>query len=183
MDPKMLAIILFHLFLWEIFLKQSDFLSIYCSPNFYHFSKTQTRLGLNCMNKAQGHLVECTKCTFETRLMPPLCVVQILLFEALLSLALSPAWTWGFYPANLKSFLQGFVQKDMHPKFMVVLLQSSLTKILTPCLILIKEGYFNLSTMLNLKSLWKYLENTSKPEQTNANKGSMIFFQTLLIWR
>ena len=31
--------------------------------------------------------------------------------------------------------------------------------------------------MLNLKSLWKYLENTPKPEQTNANKGSMNFFK------
>ena len=133
MDPKILAIILFHLFSREIF--------FYCSTNFYHFSKTQTSLRLNCMNKTQGHLVECTKCTFKTRLMPPLRVVQILLFEALLSLVLSPAWTWGFYPTNLKSLLQGFLQKDMHPKFMVVLLQSSLTKILTPCLILIKEGY------------------------------------------
>ena len=52
---------------------------------FYHFSKIQTRRE---MNETQGHLVEFTKCTFEKRLMPPL---QILLFEALLSLALSPA--------------------------------------------------------------------------------------------
>jgi len=29
---------------------------------------------------------------------------------------------------------------------------------------LIKEGYFILSTMLNLKSLWMYQLNTSKPE-------------------
>jgi hypothetical protein len=36
--------------------------------------------------------------------------------------------------------------------------------------------------MLNFKSLWKYLENTPKPEQTNTNKGSMIL-QTPLIWR
>jgi len=64
--------------------------SIYYSNFFYHFGKTQTRMRLNCMNNAQGHLVECTKCTFEMRLMPPLRVVQILLFEALLSLALSP---------------------------------------------------------------------------------------------
>jgi hypothetical protein len=36
--------------------------------------------------------------------------------------------------------------------------QSSLTKIQqsTPCQILIKEGHFNLSTMLNLKDLWMY---------------------------
>ena len=147
MDPKMLANILFHFLfggerlLLFFFLQRVSFTYIHRSPIFFHFSKTQTRPRLNCMNKAQGHLVECTKCTFETRLMPPFRVVQILLFEALLSLALSPAWTWGFYPTNLKSFLQGFVQKDMHPKFTVVLLKSSLTKNLTPCLILIKEGY------------------------------------------
>jgi hypothetical protein len=36
--------------------------------------------------------------------------------------------------------------------------QSSLTKIQqsTPCQILVKEGHFNLSTMLNLKDLWMY---------------------------
>ena len=144
--PKCLPTFYFIFFLGEreassfLFLQRVSFTYIHRSPIFFHFSKTQTRPRLNCMNKAHGHLVECTKCTFETRLMPPLCVVQILLFEALPSLSLSPAWTWGFYPTNLKSFLQGFVQKDMHPKFMVVLLQSSLTKILTPCLILIKEG-------------------------------------------
>ena len=129
MDPKILAIILFHLFFERYFFKQSDFFSIYWSPSFYHFCKTQTRLKLNCMNKAQGHLVECTKCTFETRLMPPLYVVQILLFETPLSLDLSPAWTWGFYSTNFKSFLLGFIQKDIHLKFTLVLLQSSLTKI------------------------------------------------------
>jgi hypothetical protein len=103
--PKFLPSFYFIFFRESFFLKQSDFFSIYCSPNFYHFSKTQTRLRLYCMNKALGHLVECTKCTFETRLMTPLYVMQILLFEALLSLSLSPAWTWGFYPTNLKSFL------------------------------------------------------------------------------
>ena len=128
MDPYMLAIIYLIFFSRDIFFKQRVF-SIYCSPNFYHFSKTQTRPRLNCTNKTQGHLVECTKCTFETRLMPPLYVVQILLFETPLSLDLSPAWTWGFYSTNLKSFLLGFIQKDIHPKFTLVLLQSSLTKI------------------------------------------------------
>ena len=49
--------------------------------------------------------------------------MKILLFEMLLSLALSPARTWGFFPTNLKSFLKEFVQKDLHPKLMVVLLK------------------------------------------------------------
>jgi len=40
---------------------------------------------------------------------------------------------------------------------------------------------FNLSTMLNLKSMWKYLKNTPKPEQKNKNKGSMIL-QAEFIW-
>ena len=40
---------------------------------------------------------------------------------------------------------------------------------------LIKEGYFNLSTMLNLKSIWMYRTKTSKPEHTNMNKGNMNF--------
>ena len=50
---------------------------------------------------------------------------------------------------------------------------------------LIKEGYFNLSTMLNLKSLWMHLaRKTSKPEHTNINKGSMpLYDQAKLIKR
>ena len=40
---------------------------------------------------------------------------------------------------------------------------------------LIKADYFNLSTMLNLKILWMYQLNTSKPEHTSKNKGSMNF--------
>ena len=58
--------------------------------------------------------------------------------------------------------------------FVIVLAQLSLTKLNTMSN-LIKEGYFNLSTMLNLKSLWMYQSNTSKPEHTNKNKGSMNF--------
>ena len=49
---------------------------------------------------------------------------------------------------------------------------------------LIKEGYFNLSTMLNLKSLWMYQLKTSKPEHTSKNKGSMNFEgQAMFKWR
>jgi len=49
---------------------------------------------------------------------------------------------------------------------------------------LIKEGYFNLSTMLNLKSLWMYQLNTSKPEHTSINNGGMNFeAQAMLKWR
>ena len=49
---------------------------------------------------------------------------------------------------------------------------------------LIKEGYFNLSTMLNLKSLWMYQLNTSKPEHTSINNGSMNFkVQAMFKWR
>jgi len=55
MDPKILAIILFHLFVREtvfsFFLQRVSFSFIHCSPKFYHFSKTQTRPRLNCMNK------------------------------------------------------------------------------------------------------------------------------------
>jgi hypothetical protein len=42
---------------------------------------------------------------------------------------------------------------------------------------LIKEGYFNLNTILNLKSLWMpQVWETSKPEHTNINKGSMHLY-------
>ena len=48
---------------------------------------------------------------------------------------------------------------------------------------LIKEGYFNQSTMLNLKSLWMHLaRKTSKPEHTKIKKGSMpLYDQAKLI--
>ena len=44
----------------------------------------------------------------------------------------------------------------MHPMFVIVLAQRSLTKLNTMSN-LIKEGYFNLSTELNSKSLWMHL--------------------------
>ena len=67
--------------------------------------------------------------------------------------------------------------------FVIVLAQRSLTKLDTMSN-LIKEGYFNLSTMLNLKSLWMYQLNTSKPEHTSKNKGSMNSKgQAMFKWR
>jgi len=67
--------------------------------------------------------------------------------------------------------------------FVIVLAQRSLTKLDTMSN-LIKEGYFNLSTMLNLKSLWMYQLNTSKPEHTSINNGSMNFEdQAMFKWR
>jgi len=67
--------------------------------------------------------------------------------------------------------------------FVIVLAQHSLTKLDTMSN-LIKEGYFNLSTMLNLKSLWMYQLNTSKPEHTSINNGSMNFkVQAMFKWR
>jgi hypothetical protein len=44
--------------------------------------------------------------------------------------------------------ITSIVYENNTPKF--------INQISTPCQILIKEGYFNLSTMLNLKSLWMY---------------------------
>ena len=48
---------------------------------------------------------------------------------------------------------------------------------------LIKEGYFNQSTILNLKSLWMHLaRKTSNPEHTKIKKGSMpLYDQAKLI--
>ena len=67
--------------------------------------------------------------------------------------------------------------------FVIVLAQHSLTKLDTMSN-LIKEGYFNLSTMLNLKSLWMYQLNTSKLEHTSINIGSMNFkVQAMFKWR
>ena len=71
----------------------------------------------------------------------------------------------------------------MHPMFVIVLAQRSLTKLDTMSN-LIKEGYFNLSTILNLKSQWMYQLNTSKPEHTSINNGSMNFkVQAMFKWR
>jgi hypothetical protein len=47
----------------------------------------------------------------------------------------------------------------LHSRLLLLLIKVILkfiNQISTPCQILIKEGYFNLSTMLNLKSLWMY---------------------------
>ena len=67
--------------------------------------------------------------------------------------------------------------------FVIVLAQHSLAKLDTMSN-LIKEGYFNLSTMLNLKSLWMYQLNTSKLEHTSINKRSMNFkVQAMFKWR
>ena len=49
---------------------------------------------------------------------------------------------------------------------------------------LIEEVYFNLSTKLNLKSLWMYQLNISKPEHTSINNESMNFEdQAMFKWR
>ena len=67
--------------------------------------------------------------------------------------------------------------------FVIVLAQRSLTKLDT-MFNLIKEGYFNLSTMLNLKSLWMHNVYTPKLEHTSKNKGIMNFEdQAMFKWR
>ena len=50
MDPKMIAIILFHHFFRREIFFNKEFFSIYCSPNFYYFSITQIRLRYNYTN-------------------------------------------------------------------------------------------------------------------------------------
>ena len=114
--------------------------------------------------------------------MLPLHVVQLLL-TCLPHLHLSPTWTWGLSHQILKISYRGYSTKDMHPMFVIVLAQCSLTKLDTMSNF-IKEGYFNLSTMLNLKSLWMYQLNTSKPEHKSINNGSMNFkVQAMFKWR
>ena len=68
---------------------------------------------------------------------------------------------------------RGLSKKICIQKFTVVLLQSSLTKIWHHVSFWLKR-LFNLSTMLSLKSLWKYHMRTSKPEHIDINRGSMI---------
>ena len=48
---------------------------------------------------------------------------------------------------------------------------------------LIKECYFNLSTMLNSKSLWMHSIDTPKLEHTSKNKGSMNFEDQVMFKR
>ena len=48
---------------------------------------------------------------------------------------------------------------------------------------LIKEGCFNLSTMLNSKSLWIHNVDTPKPEHMSKNKGSMNFEDQVMFKR
>ena len=48
---------------------------------------------------------------------------------------------------------------------------------------LIKEGCFNLSTMLNSKSLWMHNVDTPKPEHMRKNKGSMNFEDQVMFKR
>ena len=141
MDPKILAIILFHLFFERVFLNKESFFSILFFTKFLSFQQNSNKAKIKLHEQSTWAFGRVHKVHFWNATYASFACCANLLFEVLLSLALSPAWTWGFYPTNLKSFLQRFVQKDMHPKFMVVLLQSSLTIILTPCLILIKEGY------------------------------------------
>jgi hypothetical protein len=53
---------------------------------------------------------------------------------------------------------------------------SSLNKISTPCQILIKEGHFNLSTMLNLKRPMDVPIEYTQTRTYIINKGSMILY-------
>ena len=68
-------------------------------------------------------------------------MLQVLLFEAQKGTCIISNMNLRTLPNKFEKFLAEIIQKDMHPKFTVVVLQSSLTKNLTPCLILIKQGY------------------------------------------
>ena len=127
MDPEMLAIILFHLFF-----ERESLLFFYkrvCSPNLFNIlAKLKQGRDENCTKQrgiwycAQSVLLESDFCL--------LCMLCKFYY-------LKRFWVLTYLQHELEDFtqqiwkvsLQGFVQKDMHPKFTVVLLQSSLTKI------------------------------------------------------
>ena len=146
MDPKMLAIILFHFFRERVFFFSFCF---YKGFLFLIFIVHQIFTILAKLKQGLDKTTQIKKRHFHKILILNSWKLKGTSFECCKfyylkckkGLALTPARTWGLFPTKLKSFLQGFVQIDMHPKFTVVLLKSSLTKNLTPCLILIKEGY------------------------------------------
>ena len=77
---------------------------------------------------------------------------------------------WGLTHLILKIFLQGLVRKRYGTKvYDCINSDGSLIKLDTMSYF-IKEGFFNLSTMLNLKSLWiALMEKTSKPKHTKID--------------
>jgi hypothetical protein len=64
------------------------------------------------------------------------------------------------------------VYKSNAPKF--------INRISTPCQILIKEGYFNLSNMLNLKSLWMYHCENIQTRAYDICMGDMIWYEQVM---
>ena len=90
---------------------------------------------------------------------PPLHVMQFFFVEVQLGpwFISSTNLAWGLTHLILKIFLQRLVRKRYATKvYDCINSDGSLIKLDTMSN-LIKEGYFNVSTMLNLKSLWMHL--------------------------
>ena len=120
MKPKMLAIILFHLFSKErvfFFFTKSLFTKFFIILAKFKQGRDEQNTG--AFGRVQKvHFWKATYASFAKKFLKRFWALPYLQHEL-----------EDFTQQIWKVSLQGFVQKDMHPKFTAVLLQSSLTKI------------------------------------------------------
>ena len=136
MDPKMLANNLFHHA--SFFLRERE---IPLSENFpfflftFYLDSSKARIE-TAWTEQRGHLTRCAmKC--DLCLLCMLC--KFYYSKRREGLALSPAWTWGLYPTNLKSFLQVLVHKRYASKAYGCITPKFINQNSTPCQIWLKK--------------------------------------------
>ena len=136
MDPKMLAIKLFN---YNYFLESFLFVKVFLIVNqIYIFIRTHARLGWKLHEtKRHFHKIlilnswKLKSASFEC--------CKFYYLKRKKGLALYLARTWGRYPTNWKSFLQGFLQTDLHPKVYSSITLKFINQNSTPCQIWLKR--------------------------------------------
>jgi hypothetical protein len=130
---------------------------------FLSFQHSSQKSKINCMNINKVHFAIYSQWTLKDDLCLPRMLAILFLLKWAPGLDLSMNLSWGLTHL-IWNLLTGLVRKRYTSK---VDTMSNL----------IKEGYFNLSTMLNLKSLWmSQAWEISKLEQTEINKGGMHLY-------